>query len=111
MTMTNACRMTQTGMKITRMRKKQLQTGTTMLSSNHPAASLLAQLNTARTRTSLTRTQGKGATNCTLRKEKERHPKVGILFFSLKVPKARAKVKEKAKGSQAKAKATAKEKG
>ncbi len=70
----------------------------------------LALRNTARTITLLTRTQLRGVTNCIRRKEKERHPKAGILFFSLKAPKARAKVKEKARVSQAKARAIAKAK-
>jgi hypothetical protein len=92
------------------MRRKQQKIGISTLSSNHPVASLLALPNTARTRILLTRTQRTGATSYTFRKEKERHPKVGILFFSLKDPKARAKAKEKARASQAKTEAIAKAK-
>ncbi len=55
-----------------------------------------SSFHTVRTRILLTHTQRIGATSYTLRKEKERHPKVGILFFSRKNPKARAKAKEKA---------------
>jgi hypothetical protein len=105
-----ACEMTQTGMRTIWMKRKQQKIGTSALSSNHSAASPLALRNAARTRTFLTCTQLRGVTSCTRRKEKDCHPKVGILFFSLKAPKARAKVKEKARAIQAKAKAIAKAK-
>ena len=72
-----------------------------------PHSELIALRNTARTKTFLTRTQLKGVTNCIRRKEKEHHPKAGILFFSLKAPKARARVKEKVRANQAKARAIA----
>jgi hypothetical protein len=92
------------------MNAKQQRIGISTPSSNLPAVSLLAPHSTARTRTFRTRTPQRGATNCTLRKEKERHPKVGALFFSQKATKAKAKGKEKAKANRAKAKAIAKEK-
>jgi hypothetical protein len=92
------------------MKAKQWRIGISTPSNNHPAASLLAPHSTARTRIFRTRTPQRGATNCTLQKEKERHPKVGALFFLQKVTKAKARGKEKAKANRAKAKAIAKEK-
>ncbi len=90
------------------MERKQQKIGISTLSSNHPAASLLAPRNTARTKIFPTRTQLRGITNFTHRKEKELHPKEGILFFLPKVPKAKARVKEKVRANQAKARAIAK---
>ena len=87
---------------------KQHRIGISTPSNNHPAVSLLALHSTVKTRIFRTRTPQRGATNCTLQKEKERHPKVGALFFLQKVTKAKAKGKEKA--NRAKAKAIAKEK-
>ncbi len=81
-----------------------------MPSNSLPAVSLLPLLGTVRTRIFRTRTPRRGATNCTRKKEKEHHLKVGALFFSQKVTKAKARGKEKAKANQAKAKAIAKEK-
>jgi hypothetical protein len=95
-------------MKIKDLKRRQQKIGTSTLSNNHPAASPLALRNTARTRTFLTRTQLRGVKNCTHQKEEEHHPKVGILFFSLKAPKAKARVKEKARANRAKARAIAK---
>ncbi len=94
------------------MKRKQQRIGTSMLSNNHPAVSLLAPRNTARTRTSRTLTQLRGATSCIHQKEKERHPKAGVLFFSPKAPKAKArgKEKEKARANRAKARVIVKEK-
>ncbi len=92
------------------MKAKQRRIGISTPSNNYPAASLLAPHSTVRTRTFRTRTPRRGATNCTHQKEKERHPKVGALFFSHKVSKAKARGKEKARANQAKAKAIAKEK-
>jgi hypothetical protein len=97
-------------METNNMKKTRQKIGTSALSNNHRAASPLALRNTARTGTFLTRTQLRGVTNCAHQKEKERHPKVGILFFSLKALKAKARVKEKARANRAKARAIAKEK-
>ena len=91
-------------------KKKQRRIGTSTLSNNHPAASLLAPRNTARTRTSRTLTQLRGLANCTHQKEKERHPKAGVLFFSPKAPKVKTRGKEKARAKRAKASVIAKEK-
>ncbi len=90
------------------MKAKQRRIGTSTPFSNHPAVSLLAPHSTARTRILHTLTPQKGATNCTLRKEKERHSKVGALFFLQKVTKAKERGKEKEKANRAKAKAIAK---
>jgi hypothetical protein len=92
------------------MKAKQRRIGIPTPSNNHPAVSLLAPHSTARTRILHTLTPLRGATNCTLRKEKERHPKVGALFFLQKVTKAKARGKETARANRAKAKAIAKEK-
>jgi hypothetical protein len=96
--------------KAKNLRTKQQRIVTSTPSNNHPAASLLALHNTARTRTFRTHTPLRGATNCTHQKEKERHPKVGALFFSPKALKARARGKEKARVNRAMAKAIAREK-
>jgi hypothetical protein len=90
------------------MKVKQHRIGISTPSNNHPAVSLLALPSTVKTRTFRTRTPQRGATNCTLQKEKERHPKVGALSFLQKVTKTRGK--EKAKANRARAKAIAKEK-
>ncbi len=74
------------------------------------SSSSFSPCNTARTRTSRIRTPLRGVTNCTHQKEKERHPKVGVLFISLKALKAKARGKEKARANRAKAKAIAREK-
>ncbi len=100
-------------MMITRKRKmRQSLIRTFMLSSNLPAPFPPALPNIAKTGTLLTLTRLNGVTSCTLLKEKERHPKVEILFFSPKDPKARAKAKARARAraSKAKARAIAKEK-
>jgi hypothetical protein len=102
--------MMQAEMRTMDMERKQQKIGTSTLSSNLPAASPPARHNTVRTRTFLTRTQRRGATSCTRRKEKERHPKVVTPFFSRKVSKARARAKEKARANQAKARAIARAK-
>ncbi len=92
------------------MKARQRRIGISTPSNNHPAVSLLALHSTAKTRTFRTRTPQRSATSCTLQKEKERHPKVGALFFlQKKVTKAKARGKEKAKANRAKAKAIAKE--
>ncbi len=97
-------------MKTKNWRTKQQRIRTSTPSNNHPAASLLALHNTARTRTFRTHTPLRGTTNCTHQKEKERHPKLGALFYSLKALKAKARGKEKARANRAKAKAIAREK-
>ncbi len=90
------------------MKARQQRIGISTPSSNHPVVSPRAPHSTARTRIFRTRTPQRDATNCTLQKEKERHPKVGAPFFLQKVTKAKARGKEKAKANRAKAKAIAK---
>ncbi len=97
---TKTCTTKRSGMKTTGMQRNQRWNGTLMHSSKRLAASLHALLNVARIGTSHTLTRRRDATSCTLRKGRGRHPKAGILFFSLKAPKERAKAKENGKGKR-----------